>query len=884
MGGARLPSDQSSSAEEALELAMARFDLLLANAPIGFAFVDAEFRFVRLNEPLARINGLPVEDHLGRTLAEVVPDVWSEIEDDVRASLATGEPRTDVEVSGQTPAEPGMERHWLAGFHPVTDRAGRPRGVGIMVVEVTERRRGERAAVLLGGLSELLATGEDLGTTVEAAARTVIPEFADCCLLCLVAPDRRVVQLACTRQDADSGQVEVIRPEECPVELGDDTAIGRRLAAGDTILAERLDGYRPVEGTEVLVADLGARSTIVVPLRPGGRLFGIIAFLYTAASGRHYRADDLRLAEQLADRLAHVLLNVQLAERATRAQVRLELLARAGRMVESELAVAARASAVARLAVPDFADHATVFLVDAEAGELRFAGGAHHDAEISELMNSLTWPPIDVEGASAAAVAVRGGKVVLRPDEPTNSAARGLVREHPELAEALATRSMLAVPLRTGDVTLGVLSFAYEGHDHRFEHDDVTLAEELARIAAPAIGNALRFEREHLTGETLQRSLLPVAPPRMGGLQVATRYIPGTAGLHVGGDFYDVVELADGAVVLAIGDVVGHSIEAAISMGRFRTALQFSARRSTTPAAMLTMINELMSEAFPTDMATLLLLRYEPRTGRGSLASAGHLPALISTPVGSERVGAERVGPEGGGAVRFVDARPGLPLCVDGGAVYENTSFEIAAGSTIVLYTDGLIERRGETLDEGFDRLRKTCDDRSGSPDAMADGVLSHLVPDDGPDDDVALLVARIGVSAAVVDVELPAETASLAMLRRDLLAWLSFAGADDEESGDIVLAVNEAAANAIEHAYPGGPAGGDAGLLRVRGSSAGGVVDLVVSDGGRWRPSQSEDARGRGFTIMKAVMDHVEVVRTEAGTSVALRRALTRARTPATS
>jgi len=870
MGAARWPSDQGSSAEEALELALARFDTLLANAPIGFAFVDADFRFVLLNEPLARINGISVEDHLGRSLAEVVPDVWPVIEPDVRAVLATGTPRTDVEVSGQTGAEPGIERHWLAGFHPVTDRAGRARGVGFTFVEVTERRRAERAAVLLGGLSELLATGEDLGGTMAAAVASVAPEFADCCIACVTTPDREVVQLASIRRAADSGEVVATRPDTCPVELDDGTAVGRRLGEGRTILAERLDGYRPVEGTEVLVADYGARSTIVVPLRPGGQFFGLVAFLYTAASGRHYRADDLHLAEQLADRLGHVLLNVQLTERAARAQVRLELLARAGRMVESELDVVARAGAVARLAVPDFADHATVFLVEAGANELRFIGGAHRDPALTELMNSVDWPPIDMGGATAPALAVRAGEPVLRPYQPSDGPAQYLLHDHPELTAALQTRSMLAVPLRTGGVTLGVLSFAFEGRGRRYEANDITLAEELARMAAPAISNALRFEHEHVTGETLQRSLLPIAPPSLAGMQVATRYIPGTAGLQVGGDFYDVVELADDVVVLAIGDVVGHSIEAAISMGRFRTALQFSARRSDGPSATLTMINELMSEAFGTDMATLLLVSYDQRTGRASVASAGHLPALLLA---------------ANGEVSFMELPPGLPLCVDGGAVYETAWFEIGAGDSIVLYTDGLIERRGETLDEGFARLRQSCAGAAGGPDAIADDVLSRLVPADGPADDVALLVARIGVSGTTLDLELPAQTAFLGVLRRGLLAWLAGAGATDEEAGDIVLAANEAVANAVEHAYghhvPGWAPGWAPGWVRVRGTSDTGVITLSVSDDGGWRQSLSDDARGRGFIIMRAVMDEVDITRADEGTTIRLRRALSRARRP---
>jgi anti-sigma regulatory factor (Ser/Thr protein kinase)/GAF domain-containing protein len=577
----------------------------------------------------------------------------------------------------------------------------------------------------------------------------------------------------------------------------------------------------------------------------------VVAFVQTH-SERRFRSDDVELANELAARLAELVATSQLAEQASLAQSRLSVLARASAVVESELDVARRAEAVAQIAVPAFADHAAVFLLDRERDVLRFAGAAHTDPSVLEALHDVEWPDIDLDNPSAPATAVRTGAPVLRPYQPHDGPARFLGTDHGDLVDRLATRSVLAVPLRSDEGPLGSLFFSFGASNRRYTDDDVTLAEELARVAAPAIHNALRYQQERMTGEALQRSLLPREVPGTTGVWVATRYIPGTAGLQVGGDWYDVV--ADGdRVVLAIGDVVGHSIEAAVSMGRFRTVLQFSARQRRGPGEILHLINDFMCSAFADEMATLLVVTYDPTTGTASMASAGHLPPVLL----------------GGGGAQLIGVRPGPPLCVDPTAVFEVTSRTLTAGEMLLLYTDGLVERRGETLDDGIGRLVVGCATTGGGPEEVADRVLLDHLPDSGPADDVAILAARVAVAGASLDLRLPPETATLSAVRRDTRAWLDNLHVADDEANDVVLAVNEAVANAIEHAY----AEADPQPVQVHGRVEDDLLVVAVGDEGEWRQPSDDPTRGRGLPIMRALMDDVAVDRRDEGACVTLRK-----------
>jgi anti-sigma regulatory factor (Ser/Thr protein kinase) len=559
--------------------------------------------------------------------------------------------------------------------------------------------------------------------------------------------------------------------------------------------------------------------------------------LLLTQQGRLHDLDEIGLGGILSQRFAQFLVNVQLQEQAARAQAALELLAAAAGVVEGDLDVGGRATFIARLAVPQLADHAEVYLADRFKHGLRFAGGAHGDPRTAADLDHVAWPVVDPAGPTDVAHAFRTGR--LTPSRDADRDSSHVLPQDSRLRTALASRAKLNIPLPGPNGPIGVLVLGLRG-TRRFRPEDARLGRELARVAAPALNNALRFEQERLTGVTLQRSLLPRDVPAVAGARVATRYVPSTAGLEVGGDWYDVVELPDGELLLAIGDVAGHSIEAAVSMGRYRTVLQFAAAEGLEPAEMLRRINEFMVTAFPSEMATLCIVSYDPRAGVATAASAGHLPPVITLPDGSTRIWS---------------VKPGLPLGVVANVDFEQESIAMEPQTFLVLYTDGLVERRGETLDTGIARLRECCGRRFGSPEELAD-------------DDVALLVAEVTLAGADFHLRFRADAAQLASLRRDLRRWLGAVPPLQERIEDVVLAANEAVANAIEHAYADVPAG----PVTVRGHLGEHDLALSVTDRGRWRAPGTDSSRGRGLELMGTLSDEVDVRRSETGSTVVFR------------
>ena len=361
--------------------------------------------------------------------------------------------------------------------------------------------------------------------------------------------------------------------------------------------------------------------------------------------------------------------------------------------------------------------------------------------------------------------------------------------------------------------------------------------------------------RERGVAETLQCSLLPDRLPDVPGLRLAARYRAGGVGTQVGGDWYDVVPLPGGRVGLVMGDVVGHDLHAASSMGQLRNALRACAADGAEPEEVLQKLNRLCVTQDLGEMATVVYAVLDPVTSVVQIANAGHLPPLLVA--GQER--------------RYLEATPCPPVGVVREAQFTSTSYALPAGSVLVLFTDGLVERRDEALDDGLHRLAALVTDRRGDDlEALCDDVLAGMLSRAAPADDVALLVvAPQAVLGPRVDVVWPAEGERLSMLRDLVERWLSEAGAADDEVYDILVACSEAATNAVEHAY--GPGLAD---FRVVLQREGRDVTIVVRDWGQYREARGRD-RGRGLGLMEGLMDEVELVRSDHGTEVRLRRRL---------
>ena len=377
----------------------------------------------------------------------------------------------------------------------------------------------------------------------------------------------------------------------------------------------------------------------------------------------------------------------------------------------------------------------------------------------------------------------------------------------------------------------------------------------LVSQGAQALDRAGRFETERAIAETMQRSVLPERLPRIGGLTLAARYLPGTTGVDVGGDWYDVIQLENGRIGLVVGDVVGKGVQAAAMMGQLRNALRAFAFEHAEPGEVVSRLDRLVEGTVDAAFATLAYLVVDPDERVASYVVAGHPPPLIRA---------------ADGTTSFLEEGRALPIGVDASLGLEAGEVEIEPGSTIVLYTDGLVERHGVPLDEGLRLLADSAAAVDDDPEELVDTVLEALIGDRERPDDIAVLAVRFATSA-IDDLRLvlPASQEGLVEMRDGLRSWLSRGNVADEDAAEAVLAVWEACANAVEHAQTPARASfeiaarlDDAGRMRVE-----------VRDSGRWKITDGSADRGLGLGLMRSLMDTVHVNPSERGTEVVLER-----------
>ncbi len=382
-----------------------------------------------------------------------------------------------------------------------------------------------------------------------------------------------------------------------------------------------------------------------------------------------------------------------------------------------------------------------------------------------------------------------------------------------------------------------------------------------------------RARAEAIAG-ALQRHLLPDRLPTVPGLEMASRYRPSERVALVGGDWYDAIELPTGGIGLVIGDVVGHGVQAATLMGELRAALRaYAVAEPRSPAAVLTSLNALVASTHRMQMvATLLYMVVDEDGNRARFASAGHLPPLVI---------------DADGTTRFIEHHHDPPLGADDKASFVEWEGELA-NSTVLLYTDGLVERRGETLDAGLERLREAVGKGPDGLEQLCSHVLDQAVGGRDAQDDIALLAARlVATSGETLEFDLPAEPASVPVARHRVERWLEQTGDGHDDLFAIKLAVSEVCANAVEHAY--GPGHDQTFRVRAERASAavgerlgGGTDDrngnvvIEVSDSGRWRRPRGSQ-RGRGLNIIRQLMDTVEVEQASSGTTIRMSKAPTR-------
>ena len=481
------------------------------------------------------------------------------------------------------------------------------------------------------------------------------------------------------------------------------------------------------------------------------------------------------------------------------------------------------------------AETATIFLTDEATGDLVLQG----------CTGGLPDERVVAQGRHIAARVAESRSPLLvnnPPDEDLSAPAmRGMA-------------SVISVPLTAGEDVTGVIQVGVPP-PRVFDDDNLLMLGLAADRVALAIDHALVFEREHRIAETLQRSLLPERLPALPGLEVAARYIPAAAEAEVGGDWYDVIPIDSSRVGLVMGDVAGKGLAAASMVGLLRSAMRAYALEGREPAEVVGSLNQLMwSEVEDNEMATLVYAVVDPVASTLTWVNAGHPPPLLLAADGS---------------TSFLEGSRSVPLGVMPFPSYEEGTAPLPEGGTVLLYTDGLVERPGELLDDGFARLALAADGADVSAERACDHVLERLVPTGAMADDVAMLALHAKQLTEHFKLELPPEPRQLSSMRSLLRRWLVHVNAGDEDVSDSLSAVGEAAANAIEHAGLS-----PRQVFTLEGRADHGTVELTITDPGRWR-EWSEEGRGRGVLLMRELMDSVDLVHTEEGTTVTLTRRL---------
>ncbi|MEW1953053.1 SpoIIE family protein phosphatase [Terrabacter sp. NPDC080008] len=473
------------------------------------------------------------------------------------------------------------------------------------------------------------------------------------------------------------------------------------------------------------------RSSVTFPLisRASGEAVGALGFRFDGRVGP-VDPDLLWVLGVLSDVCAQTMLRLRAEEESHARTAQLQFLADASQALATSLDYRQTLRQVASLAVPAHADWCSVQLVD--DGVLRTLALAHVDPAKVQLARELEtrWPPDPDRPGSAAEVVRTGKSLLVESITDAMLVAAAHDEEHLRLARELGLCSAMSVPLIAKDRALGVLSFVSAESGRHYTPQDVAFAEDLGRRAGLAIDNADLYSQTRRVAAVLQATLLPQDLPELEGWQVGTVYRQ-SGRTDVGGDYYDVTGLPGGRVVVVLGDVMGRGVDAAVAGSYMRSAAKVLATQDPQPEALARAMDRFMSADPPTQMASSVYLLFDPAHDDVSLVRAGHPPPLLVHE----------------GRARFL-TELGSPVHGLGEVPRDAAHTSFGVGDVLLLYTDGLVERRGESIETGLSRLKAASEELLTGLDDDTDldvvlETLAEVVSDPDRHDDVAVLAFR---------------------------------------------------------------------------------------------------------------------------------------------
>jgi GAF domain-containing protein len=598
-------------------------------------------------------------------------------------------------------------------------------GVVYVIDDMAPRAGRDRQLRRLGDrLTRLARVAAELGTAedVETVTKVVITQAADAvgatvASLSLVVSDDTLALVGLR------GASEEVARRWSTYSLHDHTPAGDVARSGEPLFLNSREAIRQ-RYPDLESPTEGERAIIALPLRVVGRTAGVITLSFPGR--RDIDGAELEFFAILADSAAQALARIRAQREATEQALRVRFLADATSELAKSLDYEATLAAVARLAVPGFADWCAIDVV--EDDRLHRVAVEHVDPEKVRLALELQerYPP-DRESPSSPWQIMRTGESMLIPEITDDMLVAGaLDEEHLRIMRELRLRSALTVPLVARGRVFGVITWVAAESERLYTPADVTFAEDLGRRAAIAIDNSQLHSQIREAAVRLQRAVLPEVTPDLPGWQLASHYSP-AGRTDVGGDFYDAVALPDGRLALFVGDVMGRGVGAAAEMAQMRAAVRAYLAVDPTPHVVMRKLDLLFATYGMSQLVTLVYAVVDAVRDELVLVNAGHPPPVVLRE---------------DGVVEQLPTADGPPLGIGDGERL-STTFRLGARDTLLAFTDGLIERRDEDIDEGQRRVLEACAALTES--TLADGLdrLVAEVRDPTREDDVAVLAVR---------------------------------------------------------------------------------------------------------------------------------------------
>jgi PAS domain S-box-containing protein len=705
---------------EAIALSGEHFGAIVESTDDAIFSKDADGLITSWNPAAERMYGYSADEAIGKHISLLMPEHRKGEERRLLEQVFAGEAVEHYETERLT--KDGRIVSVSLTVSPVRDEQGQIYLASVIGRDITVQRRLRELTSRLYKITTALSREITAERTVEVLLEQALAAFgADGGAVGLLDEAGTEVELVGT---TGLRETEVARYQR--FELAADNPMAEAIRTGEAVYTESAEelGSRYsglADGTLTFAA------LAMVPLSLAERPIGALSLSFR--DPQHFDEIERGFLAAAAQQAAHALERARLYESQRSLTGRVAFLAEASELLGKSLDPEKTMRRFADLAVCEIADWCGVELLD-ENGALQNVAVAHVDPEQVEMAQELrTRYPPDPDAETGAPGVTRTGKSQLYPEIPDELLAESAEdEEHLSLIKALGLESAMVVPLIARGKALGAITYVSSEPGRRYGQEDLELAEDLARRAALAIDNSMLFHREHEAAVRLQRALLPESLPQVDGIEFAAHYAPAEEGLEVGGDFYEAIALEDGSVSVTIGDVAGRGIRAAAVMGRARTALRAYVLDGHPPAAAIRRVDRLLRESGRPELITMFHLGLEPATGHAEYVRAGHLPGLLRLPDGE---------------VRELAGTGTPPLGIFERIDYEVHTVEVPAGSLLLLYTDGLIERRDGDLRAAMVRLGEVLAAGPDTAEECLQNVLGEFQADDVPDDVAILVMGR---------------------------------------------------------------------------------------------------------------------------------------------